>query len=128
MKKVIDGALYNTDTARCIGAWDNGYWRTESRWLSEKLYPTKYGKSFLYGEGGPMSKYAVSSGNNSWSGGEHIEPMSAEAARAWAEEHLEADDYAAEFGEPDEASDDRVTIDLTIPTSIKTNLEKLRVS
>ena len=52
--------------------------------------------------------------------------MSPEAARAWAEEHLDADDYAAEFGEPDEASDDRVTINLTIPTSVKAKLEKLR--
>ena len=126
MKKIIDGALYNTETARRIGRWSNSYNSNDFQWCEEELYKTKSGKSFLYGEGGPMSKYAVSSGNNSWSGGSHIEPMSPEAARAWAEEHLDADDYAAEFGEPDEASDGRVTINLTIPTSVKAKLEALR--
>ena len=58
MKKVIDGALYNTDTARCIGAWDNGYFRNDFNFCKEMLYKTKSGKSFLYGEGGPMSKYS----------------------------------------------------------------------
>lgn len=126
MKKVIGGALYNTDTARNIGEWWNGLSRSDFSHCSEELFQTKSGKYFLYGEGGPMSKYARSDGDNSWSGGEHIEPLTPQAAREWAEKHLEVGKYSAEFGEPEEAADGRVTLNLTVPAEVKARLEKLR--
>lgn len=125
MKKVIDGSLYNTATAKEIGSRSYGNYGDFSH-FSETLYKTKAGKYFLYGEGGPMSKYSRSVGNNEWSGGEHIEPLTPEAARKWAEEHLTAEEYIAEFGEPEEASDDKVPLNLTILASTKAKLEKMK--
>ena len=126
MKKVINGALYNTETARLIGTYSNGgTWRDFSH-FEENLYRTKAGKYFLHGEGGPMTKYAKSVGNNEWSGGEHIEPLTPAAAREWAEEHLTAEEYIKEFGEPEEAADGREAINISVPAEIKRKLERLK--
>lgn len=102
MKKIIANRLYNTDTAREIGRWSNMSDIRNFSWYSETLYQKRTGEFFLYGEGGPMTQYAVTIGQNSWSGGEKIMPLTYENARQWAEEHLDADDYAEAFGMPDE--------------------------
>ena len=52
-----------------------------------------------------MTRYAVAISDNSWSGGEKIIPLSVGKAREWAEEHLDADEYAGIFGIPDEGED-----------------------
>lgn len=105
MKKVISGSLYDTSTARLVGAWDNGVYGNDFSAVSEELYRTRSGKYFVHGEGGPLTTYAVHHGNDT-SGSEEIRPMTVDQARAWAEEKLSADKYAAEFGEPEEAEDD----------------------
>jgi hypothetical protein len=66
--------------------------------FSETLYRKKTGEFFLYGEGGPMTKYAVAEGSNSWRGGSRIMPLSFHEAREWAEEHLSGEEYEAIFG------------------------------
>ena len=45
-----------------------------------------------------MSRYAQTTGQNEWSGGEQIQPLSVDAARKWAEKHLSADEFEAIFG------------------------------
>ena len=88
MKKVINGALYNTETARFIGAWEpNGYDHNNFSYFCESLYRTKSGKYFIHGEGHAMSPYGVWH-ENSGGWGEEIRPMSPAAAREWAEKHL----------------------------------------
>lgn len=124
MKKVIDGALYNTETAREIGAWTNH--ERGFGFVSQTLYRTKSGKYFIHGEGGARTQYADNCGNNVWAEGERIEPMTAGSARKWAEEYLSATQYAAEFGEPDEAGDDKEALNITVPADVKKKLEKLR--
>ena len=99
MKKIIKGKVYDTDTAKLLGADGGG--DGFSSW-SEELYQKRTGEFFIEGEGGPATKYAVSCGQNQWRGGTKIIPLSAQAAREWAEEHLDADDYEAIFGIPDE--------------------------
>lgn len=126
MKKVINGALYNTETAQRLGSWDNGCFTSDFNYCYEALYRTKSGKYFLYGEGGPMSKYSRSTGNNSWSGSSHIEPLTLEAAREWAEEHLDGDDYIEIFGEPDEAADDKEALKINIRVGIRAKLERMK--
>ncbi len=102
MKKIINGKSYDTETAKAVGEWSNsGSWRDFSH-MEETLYRKKTGEYFLYGEGGPMTKYAESAGQNAWSGGSKIIPLSHENARQWAEEHLDADEYEAIFGEVEE--------------------------
>lgn len=99
MKKYINGKKYDTETAREVGNWSNNRSTRDFSYCDETLFRKKTGEYFLYGEGGPMSKYAVSAGQNSWSGGSDIKPLTFEEARAWAEENLSGDEYEEIFGE-----------------------------
>ena len=56
MKKIIDGFLYDTETAAEVASTRYGYWGDASE-LSETLYITTKGNWFVYGNGGPMSKW-----------------------------------------------------------------------
>ena len=114
MKKVINGALYNTETAKLLGK--NSYSNPRDfRYWVETLYRTKSGKFFLHGAGGALTKYAVSVGQNEWSGGEKIIPLDLDSAQKWAEEHLDGDDYLAAFGAPEE----RTTIMISAATKAR---------
>lgn len=115
MKKIIKGKVYDTDTARRVGG--NGGGDGFYRW-SEELYQKRTGEFFLAGEGGPATKYAYSVGQNQWSGGSKIIPLDVEAARRWAEEHLNADDYATLFGEPFEDDTERTAISALLPAGL----------
>lgn len=126
MKKVIDGRMYNTGTAKLLGGGSNNYPRNDFHFWEEELYRTKSGAYFLHGSGGPASRYAISTGQNSWSGGEKIIPLPAEQAREWAEEMLSAEEYAEIFGEPDEASDEREALNVSISAHLKFRLDRLR--
>lgn len=102
MKKIINGRMYNTDTAKRLCSADNGgSCRDFSHW-EEELYQKKTGEFFLYGEGGPASKYSRSCGQNEWCGGCDITPMTEQQAREWMEQNATADEYIEVFGEPEE--------------------------
>jgi hypothetical protein len=126
MKKIIEGALYNTETAREIGhAEPAGYDTRDFSYYCETLYKTKAGKYFLHGEGGGNSKYGEWHGN-SGGPGEEIRPYTPADASEWAEENLDADDYAAEFGEPEEAAEGREALNISVPRELKIKLERMR--
>ena len=102
MKKVINGKMYNTETAKLIGSASNGgNWRDFNHY-EESMYLKKTGEFFIAGEGGPMTKYSVQIEQNSWSGGSAITPLTYTEAREWAEENLTADEYEAIFGKVEE--------------------------
>ena len=126
MKKIINGSSYNTETAKQLATWDNSSDYGDMSHYSESLYRTRSGKFFMHGEGGAMSKYSESCGNNSWGGGEQIIPLTPTAAAEWAEEKLDGDDYAKIFGEPDEASDDKEALILSIPGTVRAKLERMQ--
>jgi len=86
MKKLINGKLYDTETAEEIYTSDNGIYGNDFRRYSETLYRTKKGVFFLYGEGGPLSKYAVNHGNST-SGGSDITVLSNIEAFEWLQEN-----------------------------------------
>ena len=117
MKKVINNRLYNTDTAHELGTWANMADVRNFNRFTETLYQKRTGEYFIHGVGGPASKYAETIGQNTWSGGERIIPMSFANARQWAEEHLDADEYEAIFGLPSE-DEARVTLSLQIPADL----------
>ena len=121
MKRIINGKMYDTNTAKFLGSDSYSNGRDFHNW-SEELYQKRTGEFFLYGEGGPMSRYARSCGDNSWSGGEDIIPLSVGKAREWAEEHLSADEYGEIFGIPDEG-DEVVTLHVQIPAAIGAKLK-----
>lgn len=113
MKKIISGKVYDTETAKQVGVWTNGgSWRDFAH-IEESLYQKKTGEFFLFGEGGPMTKYAESAGQNQWTGGRQIIPLTWETAQQWAEQHLDADDYEAIFG-PVTEDDSRVAVTLSL--------------
>lgn len=99
MKKYINGKKYDTETAQKVGHWDNNRSYRDFSWMEENLYRKKTGEFFLYGEGGPMTGYAESAGDNSWGSGSSIRPLTFDEAREWAEEKLTGDEYEAIFGE-----------------------------
>jgi hypothetical protein len=85
MKKVIEGKVYNTETAEKIYSWDNGFYGGDFKQCEETLYRTKKGRYFLYGEGGPMSRYAKPVGGNAYGYGSNIEVMTDDEAALWLE-------------------------------------------
>lgn len=102
MNKIIRGKKYDTETATKLAEWNNEFRRSDFNWFRETLYRKRTGEFFLYGEGGPMSKYAERAGSNGWGYGERIEPMTIEEAQEWAERYLTADEYENIFGAVEE--------------------------
>ena len=125
MKKIIDGARYNTDTAKLIGRIEPaGYDHSNFSYFCEELYKSKAGKYFLFGEGHGNSRYGVWHGNQGgW--GEKIMPFTFEEAKDWAEQ-LTVEEYEAEFGDPGEAGDDPVTLTVSVPMTVKAKIEQIR--
>lgn len=89
MKRVINGKMYDTNTANEIAEtieYDNGtpkIWRT--------LYRKKNGEFFLHKE-----EHAFNDIYNS------IKPITENEAKEFAEKHLDGDGYEAIFGHVDE--------------------------
>lgn len=97
MKKIINGKCYNTETADVIGSFEYGKYGDFAH-VVECLQRTKKGQYFLYYEGGPMSKYAESQGDNCTSGSCGIRLLDIDGAKKWAEKHLTGDEYEEVFG------------------------------
>lgn len=102
MKKIINGKKYDTDTAKYLACGSGGGSASDFSHYAEELYIKKTGEYFLYGHGGPASKYAESCGQNSWCGGSDITPLTENSARVWAERYVSADTYEEIFGEVEE--------------------------
>jgi len=98
MKQVIDGKIYNTETALEIGNWSNGYYTNDFHHLDISLYRTKKGSYFLAGDGGAATEYGRAVGDCRTSGSK-IVALSREDALAWAEKHLDADDVSEHFAD-----------------------------
>lgn len=98
MKKVINGKMYNTETANYIASNRSDYYKNDFRYFEEDLYQKKTKEFFLYGYGGAASKYAESLSSGGFIDGEKIIPLSENEAREWVEKNLEADKYTEIFG------------------------------
>ena len=122
MKKVIRGRLYDTEKATEIG-YDSYSNRRDFSYWCETLYRKRTGEFFLYGEGGPASKYSVCCGQNEWSGGEKIIPLSFEEAQKWTEEHLDADTYMKYFKLSDNVHD-KETVSIRLSAAA---IDKLKI-
>ena len=89
MTRIINGKRYNTETATELVAWDNGRYGGDFNRCEETLYRTKSGNYFIHGNGGPMSRWACSCGDNSWGGGDGINGLTTAEALEWLEERDE---------------------------------------
>lgn len=124
MKKIINGKLYNTDTARSIGSDFHGAYGRDLDFWREELYQKKTGEFFLHGEGGPMTKYCQQLGQNEWGAGEMVIPMSYASAEKWAAEHLDADDYQKAFGRISEDEENQ-TLSVSLSAQAAQKLRQL---
>ncbi|MFA6804319.1 MAG: hypothetical protein WCR24_07525 [Candidatus Methanomethylophilaceae archaeon] len=124
MFKVINGKRYSTETSRKVAEYDNGRPVNDFNHYEETLFCKKTGEYFLYGEGGPASKYARETGQNSWSGGEAIIPLSLDNAKEWAENAMDGDDYEKEFGEIDE-SEDKCSVNIRLTPGIRDEAKQM---
>lgn len=90
MKKIVNGKIYDTEKSTLIGESSaTDAHRGDFRYWEASLYQTPRSKSFfLAGEGGPMTRFAQSCGQNSWEGGSDLIPMTREQALEWAEANL----------------------------------------
>jgi hypothetical protein len=95
MKKIINGKIYNTETATCIADENKSLFNFYS--TSESLYRTKSGNWFIYGESSAGGRYGRSSeGGRTESSGEDIVAIKPEEAARWAETaHITSDEQAA---------------------------------
>ena len=120
MKKIINGKVYDTNTAKRLGAYEPNPYHSDFHWYCETLYQKKTGEFFLHGEGNAASPYSRSCGQNEWCGGEKIVPLTFAEAQKWAEDHLDGDEYCEIFGEPDEdAEDEKMTVRLSAAAAAK---------
>lgn len=100
MKKIVDGKIYDTETATEIGSAESsgvtpsdfGYWR-------ETLYKTRAGVYFLVGEGGALTSYARPVPGGGWMGGLRLTPLPLPEAFQWAQAHLTPTTVELEFPE-----------------------------
>ena len=116
MNKIINGKRYDTNRARKVAEYSEGGVR-DFHHFTETLYRKKTGEYFIYGEGGPASRYAERIEQNTWSGGEKIIPLSVESAKDWAEKYLSADEYEEIFGQVEE-DDSRKIVTFSLPLSV----------
>ena len=99
MKQIINGKMYDTEKAECIASSSYGFPGDFSHSF-EAIYKTKKGNYFFYGEGGPLSSYAVSVGTNETGGSERIKVMTKEEALEWIEDNqLMNDKIESEFAD-----------------------------
>jgi hypothetical protein len=95
MKRVINGKLYNTETAEAVFENESRHYRSDFKWFEETLYKTKKGAWFIAGEGGPMSHYSAQSGN-SYTYGFGLRVLTPNEALAYLEENEADPDIIAE--------------------------------
>ena len=96
MKRIIQGKIYNTDTATRIGNRQHSN-RGDFHYEDTDLYRTPKGAFFISGEGGALSRWSEPCGNG-MSGGHGIQAMSATEALAWCEDAgIDADVIAQYF-------------------------------
>lgn len=123
MKKVINGRVYDTSTAKKQGEWYYGR-PGDMEYVLEQLYQKRTGEFFLYGFGGAATSYAEKVSHNEVSEGEKIRPLSIRKAQEWAERRLDGDEYEAIFGETPE--EELAQIATYIPQAAKEKIDIFR--
>ena len=84
MKRVIDGLVYNTETAKLICSIGCNAYKSDFRWHETALYRTPKGRYFLAGKGNASSMWARRV-CDAYGAGEGMRVLSSEEAREYAE-------------------------------------------
>lgn len=100
MRQVIDGKVYDTETATFLHHWDNGHNYGDFKYRSKKLFRTRKGAFFLHHDGGAMTDMAQNAGGeNNYAGSEALEPISRKTAIRFLESHDGAEVLIREFAD-----------------------------
>lgn len=91
---MIEGKLYDTEKAEFLADYAYGI-PGDLEAVNEALYRNANGAYFLAGEGGAATAYAEQTGENEWTGGFGIRPVSADEAIDFLE-HCGATDVLLE--------------------------------
>lgn len=100
MRQIIEGKMYDTDTAHLVGREWNG--KTGLQAYEEDLYEKENGEFFLHRYGGALTSMGHPYGDNTYTGDEDIVPYTEDEAQKWAEKYADIDDYIAIWGCPAE--------------------------
>lgn len=87
MKKIINSRLYDTDTAKKLGSYDNGHFTTDRCYLCEELFQKRTGEYFIV---------------DTFYDNIVFTPTTEKNAKKWCEERLSAEEYISIFGEVEE--------------------------
>lgn len=101
MKKIINGKMYNTETASLVAKYSSPHYQGDAHNIEEELYQKTTGEYFIHGQGGAMTRYC-SVYANSFSSGSDIIPMDTESAKQWVASRCSVDTYIRIFGEVEE--------------------------
>ena len=88
MKRVIEGKVYNTETATKVAEYWNQLGRGDFNAIEEDLYVTKKGNWFMYYYGGANTGYSISTGGYA-SSGEGLKALSDNEAFEWLQKNEE---------------------------------------
>lgn len=110
MRKVVNGRVYDTDTAQLVCEWDNGEMPTGLAYVCHGLYRKKTGEFFLHVHGGPATSWAKPTETGGTRGAEHVVLATYDEARELVERNADADVYEELFG----LADDESTVVITV--------------
>lgn len=125
MRKQKGSKIYDTDSAMCVGTFENGKDDNPS-WYKESLYRKKTGEFFLAGEGNWDSKYAIRDGRSTVTPegrGYEIFPLDKDDAAVWAKKHgikLPKELLDDEYGKKERAG---ITISVIVAKDAKGRLD-----
>lgn len=102
MKRIINGKMYDTDTATLVADYEPDYDNSWDECWHQILYITQTKEWFLYGEGNPWSQDSIFVSDNSFNDSSAIEPFTSEQAKEWLADRNFVDEYINYFGEPEE--------------------------
>ena len=98
MIKTINGVRYNTESSTFIAGASGGGGRSDFHFWEEELYVTqRSGRYFIAGEGGAMSRWSESCGQNQWCGGSGIKPITKKMALEWCEQNDISEDIIEHY-------------------------------
>ncbi len=103
IRRVIDGKLYNTETAEFVCDMSGPYNRGDFNWDQTYLYRSPKGQFFVAGEGHASSRWGRPVGDGRYPGN-GLFLVTDEGARTIAEKHCGNDvgTFTRFFGEPEE--------------------------
>lgn len=123
MKKIINGKVYDTETAVFIARADHdNIMDATGNSCKQAFYRKKTGEFFVHLESGTsISLHNIF--QHDFRQGREIYPLTYAQAQMWAEKELDADTWLRIFGEPDE-SGEAVTLGLQVSAAAAAKLKQ----